>query len=89
MFPDKYSLASKYLGFWHIFIPALMGLPIMYATYYVLFDIYTHSLLPARGRRSILAIFHFRLVMVYFVMWVPCLLVIAIGNFVEIPTWIA
>jgi hypothetical protein len=86
-FPVEYDLASA-LFFWLVFIPALMGLPIMYAAY-VLVDIYKRSLLPNEVRRHSLAVYYFRLVLVYFGMWVPFLLLITIGQFVNISPWVS
>jgi hypothetical protein len=85
-FPMEHDYSSAFV-YWLLFIPAMLGLPIMYAAY-VTFDIYRRSLLPKEGRRHDLVVYYFRLVLVYFVMWVPYLCFLAIGQFANISPWI-
>jgi hypothetical protein len=85
-FPMEHDFASAFV-YWLLFIPAMLGLPIMYAAY-VSYDIYKRSLLPKEGSRHDLVVYYFRLVLVYFGMWLPYLLLLAIGNFLQMSPWI-
>jgi hypothetical protein len=85
--PMVHDYSSSFV-YWLLFIPALLGLPIIYAAY-VSFDIYRRSLLPKEGRRHDLVVYYFRLVLVYFGMWLPYLCFLAIGLFTNISPWIS
>jgi hypothetical protein len=85
-FGMEYDRASTFF-FWLVFIPLMMGIPILYATY-VVFNIWRRKLLPPIGRRRALAIFLLRLVFLYFAVWLPFLVVSLVGNFVPISPWI-
>jgi hypothetical protein len=85
-FPMEHDFTSS-LVYWLVFIPAVMGLPIMYSAY-VAYDIYKRSLLPNEGRRHDLAVYYFRLVFVYFGMWLPFLLIFFIASFLQMNPWV-
>jgi hypothetical protein len=85
-FPMEHDYSSAFV-YWLLFIPAMLGLPIIYAAY-VTFDICKRSLLPKEGRRHSLAVYYFRLVLVYFGMWVPFILFLGIANFIQMSPWV-
>jgi hypothetical protein len=85
-FGMEYDRASTFF-FWLAFVPLVMGIPILYATY-VVFDIWRRKLLPPIGRRRALAIFLLRLVFLYFAIWLPFVITTLVGNFVPITPWI-
>ena len=60
--PLAHDFASE-LVFWLVFIPAFMWIPLM-IVFYVIYDIWAHKLLPPRGKRRLLGLYFFRLVMV-------------------------
>jgi hypothetical protein len=72
-FPQEYDRAST-IFYWLVFIPGIMGIPILYLTY-VCYDIWKRKLLPPAGRRRNLAVFFVRLIFVYFFMWTPTVIV--------------
>jgi hypothetical protein len=85
-FSMEYDQAST-LFWWLLFVPCFLGLPVVYFTY-VIYDIWKRDLLPPMGRRRNLSLYFFRLVFVYFCMWLPFAAVCTVGNFVHISSWI-
>jgi hypothetical protein len=79
------DLASSIL-YWFVFMPAFMGVPLLYAGY-VLWDIYKRQLLPPLGQRRALSLFLLRLVFLYFTVCFPFLVLFTIGNFVYVGSW--
>jgi hypothetical protein len=83
----EYDRASTFF-FWLAFVPLVMGIPILYATY-VTYDIWKRKLLPPIGRRRALTIFLLRLVFLYFAIWPFVITTALIGNFVPLSPWIS
>jgi hypothetical protein len=79
------DLASA-IFYWFLFMPAFMGVPLVYAGY-VLSDIWRRKLLPPLGLRRALSLFLLRLVCLYFAIWFPFLVLFMIGNFVYVGSW--
>ena len=82
--PVEYNLASS-LFFWLVFVPAFMGIPIVYVGF-VIWDVLYHKLLPPRGRRRMLATYFFRIVVAFFIMWLPT--VIFFYGFSNFNPWV-
>ncbi|CAJ1969929.1 unnamed protein product [Cylindrotheca closterium] len=81
--PMPYDFRST-LFFYLLYAPLVFFLPLFYICY-VVFDIAKNKLLPHREQRKTLMIF-FRLLLVYFVMWVPALfLTFVAGNWLSWP----
>ena len=56
--------------FWAVFFPLFAGIPIMYV-FYVLYDVLKRHLLPSKGKRRLIALYFFRLIAVFLIMWLP------------------
>jgi len=56
--------------FWFVFTPAFMGLPLMFV-FYVIYDVWKNNLLPPKGKRRLLGLYFFRIVVV-FGAWFVC-----------------
>eukprot|EP00566_Odontella_aurita_P018527 CAMPEP_0113528458 /NCGR_PEP_ID=MMETSP0015_2-20120614/1856_1 /TAXON_ID=2838 /ORGANISM="Odontella" /LENGTH=332 /DNA_ID=CAMNT_0000426993 /DNA_START=253 /DNA_END=1251 /DNA_ORIENTATION=+ /assembly_acc=CAM_ASM_000160 len=72
--PAEYSLGST-LFFWLLFMPLMMGVPIVYIAW-VCYDVYMRGLLPRSGRNRFLALYFLRLVFVFVIMWLPAVILI-------------
>ena len=72
-FPQEYDRTST-IFYWLVFIPAIMGIPILYISY-VCYDIWRRQILPTQGRRRNLSIYFVRLILVYYIMWTPAILI--------------
>jgi len=59
--PDDF--ASE-MVFWFVFTPMFMGIPLMYTTF-VIYDIWKNNLLPPKGKRRLIGLYFFRIVMVF------------------------
>ena len=72
--------------FWLVFLPSFTGIPsisIIYVTYMVM----SRKLLPPTGKRRLLTVYFGRLVLVFYVMWIPTLLILfAFSSF--LPPWV-
>jgi hypothetical protein len=80
--PQEYSRSST-LFFFFAFFPCFVGIPLAYVCY-VLYDIMKNKLLPPTGKRRLLAIYFFRLVVAFVLMWIPALVLIFI-----VGSWIS
>jgi energy-converting hydrogenase Eha subunit A len=58
--------------FWVIFMPLFAVIPSVYIIF-VTFDVWRRNLLPPSGRRRLLVIYFGRLIVVFYVMWLPTL----------------
>jgi len=86
-FPHEYDFASTLFN-WLVFVPCFMVLPICYASVVVV-DVVRRKLLPPTGRRRGLALYFSRVILVYYVMWIPGLIVFCfLGSFIRIPVWV-
>lgn len=73
--PVEDDLGST-LFLWLVFLPCYVVIPYMYSIW-VLYDIVWGSkLLPPRGRRRQLAVYFFRIIFVFLLMWTPSVVVI-------------
>ena len=72
--PLETDLAST-IFFWAVFYPLLSFIPLAYAVW-VTYSILKNNLLPNNGNRRQLAIYYFRIVLCFFIMWLPGLLVL-------------
>jgi hypothetical protein len=59
-------------------MPCFVGLPTIYIVY-VLVRVWRKQLMPTKGKQRNLAIYFFRLIVVFFVMWVPSLFLMFIS----------
>ena len=50
--------------FWLVFTPLFMVMPMFY-TNFVIWDIWYHNLLPPKGKRRLIGLYFFRIVMVF------------------------
>ena len=67
--PIEGDRASAFM-FWFGFFPFFALIPVMYVLY-ASFQVYYHGLLPKRGNRRSLTIYFLRLMVVFYVMWLP------------------
>uniref|UniRef100_A0A7S4MG28 G-protein coupled receptors family 1 profile domain-containing protein n=1 Tax=Odontella aurita TaxID=265563 RepID=A0A7S4MG28_9STRA len=72
--PVEYSLVST-LFFWLIFVPLMIGIPIVYIGW-VCHDVHKYGMLPSSGRSRFLALYFLRLVFVFVGMWLPVVILI-------------
>jgi hypothetical protein len=64
--------------FWLFFFPLFVGIPVVYVAY-VCYDVLVGSkLLPPTGKRRILVVYFFRLIVVFLIMWVPTFILLFI-----------
>lgn len=76
--PMEYDVASS-IFFYCFFFLLVFFFPflfVIWASYYV----WQNNLLPQRGRRRVIAIYYFRLAMVFVVFWVPGLFLVFVGG---------
>ena len=73
--------------FFFVFIPMFMGIPAAYS-FCAVFHIYWNELMPPEGRRRKIAMFLLRVVLLYFIVWLPFMLIGAVNMFVPFNTWI-
>ena len=84
--PHEYDRNST-LFLWLIFMPFFALIPTAYSLY-VAFDVWRRNLLPPSGKHLDLAIYFFRLVSVFLIMWVPSIFLMFIaGGFLS--SWVA
>lgn len=75
------------LFFWLVFFPLFAGIPSFYIIF-VTFQVWYYKLLPPTGKRRLLAVYFGRLILVFYVMWVPTLvLIFAVPAY--LPSWAA
>ena len=67
--PLEYNRASTIFTY-TFFFPIFAGIPLGYLGW-VTYDVLRNNLLPPSGREKDLSIYFFRLILVFFVMWVP------------------
>lgn len=77
-FPLEFSRASTFFYFL-VYIPMLAGIPLVYVLY-ICFDIWRRNLMPPRGKRRLLAIYLFRVIAAYLLMWAPHLILCLAGT---------
>jgi hypothetical protein len=61
--------------FWLCFFPLFAGIPIVYVAY-VSYNVFMRKLLPPSGKRRLLAIYFFRLISAFWIMWIPTLVIL-------------
>lgn len=82
--PGEYNQTTT-IFFWIFGVPLLIVIPLVYVAY-VSLDVLCHKLLPPSGRRRELAIYFFRILSVFVIFWMPCLLVVcAMGGAHGVP----
>ncbi|CAJ1957827.1 unnamed protein product [Cylindrotheca closterium] len=75
--PMPYDQTSV-IFFYSVFAPCVFVIPLLYISY-ITFDTLRHRLLPPLKQRKTLMIF-FRLVLIYFVFWLPAILITFVGS---------
>lgn len=75
--PMPYDTTSV-IFFYAVFAPCVFLIPLVYICY-LTYDIFRNQLLPPLRQRKTLMIF-FRLVLVYFVFWLPAIIIVFIGS---------
>lgn len=87
--PADYNRASS-IFLYVVAMPLIALLPCGYVAY-ICFDIYRHRLLPPNDKRRTLVIYFCRVVVIFFVMWVPSLVAIfVIGPWIGVwASWVA
>ena len=60
------------LFFWLVFFPLFVGIPIVYITW-VCYDIYHRQLMPPTPDKRYMFIYYGRIILVFFIMWLPTL----------------
>lgn len=84
--PHEYDTAST-IFFWLVFMPCFALIPTTYALY-VATDVWRRQLLPPEGRKRNVAVYFFRLTVVFLLMWLPSIFLIFIaGGFTS--SWVA
>lgn len=76
--PQEYDTTST-VFFWLVFLPCFVLVPTGYVLYAAV-DVWRRQLLPLEGKRRNIAVYFFRLTVVFLVMWVPSLFLIFIGG---------
>ena len=72
--------------FWLCFFPLFVGIPIAYVAY-VSYEVFLGGkLLPPTGKRRILTVYFFRLILVFLVMWIPAFILMFIAA-TWLPPW--
>jgi hypothetical protein len=72
--------------FWLCFFPLFVGIPVVYVVY-VCYDVMVvRKLLPPKGKRRVLSVYFFRLIMVFLIMWLPTFIVLFVAA-PWLPTW--
>jgi hypothetical protein len=77
---DKNSL----IFFWVCFFPLFVGIPIAFVVG-ICWDILFRKLMPPPGRRRLFMIYFGRLITVFLIMWIPCMLILFI---LAAPHWV-
>jgi hypothetical protein len=70
--PVETDVAST-IFFWVVFFPVAFGIPILYSLW-ATSDIIKNKLLPPTGKRRELAVYFFRIALVFVILWLPALL---------------
>lgn len=84
--PHEYDVAST-VFLWCVFMPCFALIPTAYALW-VAFDVWHRGLLPPSGKKRNIAVYFFRLTVVFLVMWVPSIFLMFIaGGF--LTSWVA
>uniref|UniRef100_A0A7S2W4V9 G-protein coupled receptors family 1 profile domain-containing protein n=1 Tax=Eucampia antarctica TaxID=49252 RepID=A0A7S2W4V9_9STRA len=85
--PAEYDFNST-LFFWFGYIPAILGIPLVYIVTIITIVVRRH-LLPSHGNSRYLAIFFVRLLIVFIVMWVPSIILIYcdFGQSIGVRIW--
>lgn len=65
--------------YYAVFVPLCIFVPFLYICY-VVAVVYRQNLMPASGKRRTLAIYFFRLVVVFVAMWLPCLVLLFVTS---------
>jgi hypothetical protein len=63
--------------FWLCFFPLFAGIPTVYVVY-VSYNVFQRKLLPPSGKRRLLAVYFFRLIFAFLIMWIPTLIILFI-----------
>jgi hypothetical protein len=72
--------------FWLCFFPLFVGIPVVYVVY-VCYDVMVvRKLLPPKGKRRVLSVYFFRLILVFLIMWLPTFIVLFVAA-PWLPTW--
>jgi len=83
---DDQQRASPYI-FWLLYLPVYIGIPLGIILYAAI-DIWWRSLFPPMGKRRLLTIYFGRLVLVFFIMWVPVFIIHFILGQDTIRPWV-
>ena len=84
--PHEYDTTSTVFQ-WVVFVPLFALVPTAYAMYVAL-DVVRGKLLPPEGKKRDLAIYFFRLVVVFLVMWVPSIFLMFVAGG-HLPAWVS
>ena len=80
--PMEFDRASS-LFFWLAFYPLMNAVPLAYGVW-VTIDITRNGLLPPQGKKREIAVFFFRIVVVFVVMWLPSIVFFYAGSGINI-----
>ncbi|KAL3939052.1 MAG: hypothetical protein SGBAC_006156 [Bacillariaceae sp.] len=84
-FPMEQDTASTWF-FYFAFLPGILMIPMLYSVF-VMGRIILKGLLPTAGKRRALSLFLMRLIVVYFLGWLPFMIFSFIGNFFDLGPW--
>jgi hypothetical protein len=84
--PHEYDTASTIFQ-WLVFAPFFALIPTVYSLY-VAVDVMRRKLLPPQGKKRNLAIYFFRLVVVFLVMWIPSIFLLFVAGG-HLPAWVS
>lgn len=84
-FPMEQDTASS-LFLYVAFLPGILIFPMLYSLF-IMGRILRRGMLPKAGKRRALSIFLMRLIVVYFVGWMPFLIFCFLGNFINLGPW--
>jgi hypothetical protein len=71
--------------FWLVFLPLFAGIPTLYIIFLSI-EIWRRKLLPRNGRRRLLVVYFARLILVFYIMWLPTLFTLFILSQYMSPT---
>jgi len=86
-FPSATDTTSS-IYMWTTFFPLAFGLPYTYVAW-VSYDIcYRSKLMPPAGLRRFLAVYFFRIIAVFAIMWIPSVVSVTVLTYVKVHPWV-
>ena len=84
--PIEYDTAST-IFFFTVFFPCLAGIPFLYIGYVCIDVFVVNKLMPGKGRRRLFTSYLMRIILVFFVWWLPTIVFCFI--YPQLPSWVS